>query len=223
VKDMNVSRLIVAGSVLAAAVLAAPPASAVRVAQRPLLLNRAAVSGYAGAALAVGEFSDSREGYGNHADQSLDWPPPDWAVEIEYFAGRTWSLGFSYAASSFEDKDVPALETDLDTYSGFIRIVVPTASPVRPYLRAGMGGVDLEFLDPDARYEADTAFSIHVGGGLLWLPVRWLGLNAQALYYHGSTDDEWVRDYLDENGNPVVVGFNTEYWSFTAGVSLFFP
>lgn len=198
----------------------AAPASAVRVATRPLLLNRTAVSGYIGGGLPVGEFSDSREFYGNHAS----WPL-DWAAEIEYFFGRTWSLGFSIANTTYEDKDDPTLETDLDTYSGFLRIVIPTASAVRPYLRAGMGGVDLEFLDPDERFDAESAFSFHVGGGFLWLPARWIGLNAQALYYHGDTYESYVYGVVDEFGDPVatIVGFDTEYWSFTGGVSFFFP
>jgi hypothetical protein len=215
---MNTVRFSVAAAVLAVFVANAAPATAVRMTTRPLLLNRTAVSGYAGAGLPVGEFSDSREGYGNHATQDFEWPPKDWAAEIEYFAGRTWSLGFSYASSTYEDKDDPALETALDTYSGFIRIVVPAAFPVRPYLRAGMGAVNLEFLDPDVRYKANSAFSFQVGGGLLWLPARWLGLNAQALYYHGSTDEEYLQDIPN-----TVVGFDTEYWAFSAGVSLLFP
>jgi opacity protein-like surface antigen len=198
---------------VAALVTAAAPALAVRTIARPLLLNRTAVSGYLGAGLPVGEFSDSRDGYGNHAS----WPL-DWAAEIEYFAGRTWSIGFSYAASTYEDKTDPALETALDTYTVFIRVVVPTASPVRPYLRAGMGGVSLQFLDPEARYKADSAFSFQVGGGLIWLPARWLGLNAQALYYNGSTSDAYLKDVPN-----TVVGFDVQYWAFSGGVSLFFP
>ncbi len=191
----------------------AAQALAVRTISRPLLLNRTAVSGYLGAGLPVGEFSDSREGYGNHAS----WPL-DWAAEIEYFAGRTWSIGFSYAATTYEDKSDPTLETALDTYSGFIRVVVPTASPVRPYLRAGMGGVSLQFLDPAARYKANSAFSFQVGGGLIWLPARWLGLNAQALYYNGSTSDAYLKEIPN-----TVVGFDVQYWAFSGGVSLFFP
>lgn len=210
---MRLLRIFVMSAVLAAVVGAAVPAAAVRVATRPLLLNRTAVSGYLGAGLPVGEFSDSRDFYGNHAS----WPL-DWAVEIEHFFGRTWSLGFSIANSTWEDKDIPSLETDLDTYSGFLRVVIPTASPVRPYLRAGLGSVSLEFLDTDERFDAESAFSMHVGGGLLWLPERWVGLNAQALYYYGATDDAFLRDVPN-----TVVGFNVQYWSLSGGVSLFFP
>jgi len=211
---MSPMRILIAGAVIAAAVSTAVPSHAVRVNTRPLLLNRTAVSGYVGVGLPVGEFSDSRPGYGNHASGPLDW-----AAEIEYFAGRTWSIGFSFASTRYEDKSDPTLKTDLDTYSGFLRVIVPTASPVRPYLRGGMGGVSLEFLDPDARYKADTAFSFHVGGGLIWIPERWIAINAQALYYHGSTDNQYVSGW----GEPVVVGFNVEYWSFTGGISLLFP
>ncbi len=194
--------------------LGTSPASAVRYAARPLLWQRTAVSGYFGAGLPVGEFSSSRDGDGNHES----WPF-DWAAEIEYFAGRTWSLGFSIEGTTYQDKTDPTLETNLSTYSGFIRVVVPTATDVRPYIRGGMGGVKLQFQDPVSRNKADAAFSWQVGGGLLWLPVRWLGLNAQALYYQGGTYDSYVEGF----DQPTIVGFDVKYWSFTGGVSLFFP
>lgn len=181
----------------------------------PLLYHRTAVSGYYGYGFPVGEFADSREGYGNHESKA-----PDWAVEIEHFAGRTASLGFSIANTTYEDKSDSTLETQLSTLSGFVRIVVPTATVVRPYLRFGMGGVQVEFLDPLTREDSDWSFSIQGGGGLLWLPARWLGINAQALYYYGSTDDAVVYTTPTE---VVVVGFDTSYWAFSAGVSLFFP
>jgi hypothetical protein len=195
--------------------LAQPAGAVERRGPVPLLYHRTAVSGFLGKGLPVGEFSDSRPGYGNHESGALDW-----AVEIEHFAGRTTSLGFSIANTTYEDKSDSTLETQLTTLSGFVRIVVPTATSVRPYLRFGMGGVQLEFLDPVAREDADWAFSLQGGGGLLWLPTRWLGLNAQALYYWGSTDDSVVFTTPDEI---VVVGFDTSYWAFSAGVSLFFP
>ncbi|HEX5132029.1 MAG TPA: outer membrane beta-barrel protein [Candidatus Krumholzibacteria bacterium] len=217
---MTALRIPTALLIAAAALAVAAPAHAVRVNQRPLLLNRTAVSGYLGAGLPVGEFSDSRDGYGNHAD----WPL-DWAAEIEYFAGRTWSIGFGYASTTYQDKTDPSLETSLSTYTGFVRVVVPTASAVRPYLRAGLGGVDPEFLDPNARYQVDSAFSFQVGGGLIWLPQRWIGLNAQVLYNDGSTYDSNVYGFVDSDGYavPTIVGFDVQYWSFSGGVSLFFP
>jgi hypothetical protein len=101
-----------------------------------------------------------------------------------------------------------------------VRIVVPTGTAIRPYLRFGMGGVQLEFLDPETREDSEYEFSLQGGAGLMWLPVRWLGLSAQALYYHGDTDDSVVFATEDE---VVIVGFDTEYWAFSAGVSLFFP
>lgn len=210
---MRFGRAFITSMIFISAVAAAAPAFAVRYVTRPLLLNRAAVSGYFGEAYPVGEFSDSRDGYGNHEA----WPP-GWAADIEYFAGRTWSLGFGYATTTFKDKDDPNFETNVGSYSGFIRVVVPTAFPIRQFLRGGMGGMTVEFLDPQARYKANTAFTYQVGGGLLWLPFRWLGLNAQVLYYDGSTSDEYLKDVSN-----TVVGFDTQYWTFTGGISLFFP
>jgi hypothetical protein len=83
-----------------------------------------------------------------------------------------------------------------------------------------MGGVQVEFLQPTTRDKSEWEFSIQAGGGLLWLPSRWLGLSAQALYYHGNTDNSVIAATPTET---TVVGFNTEYLAFSGGVSLFFP
>jgi hypothetical protein len=211
--------------VLAALALAfaAREAHAVRYAQRPLLWQRTAVSGYAGAGLPVDVFaSDDLPEDGDHAD----WPL-DWSVEVEHFAGRTWSLGFSAAFTTYEDNDDPALETNLDTYSGFVRIVVPTGSDVRPYFRAGMGGMKVEFeRKGEYRFDAGYEFSFQAGAGLLWLPARWLGLNVQALYYYGDTEGAYLEPeasvYFEEDG-PIAVAFDVTYFAFSGGVSIFFP
>jgi hypothetical protein len=197
-----------------ALVLAAEDASAVRYAERPLLWQRTAVSGYGGYGFPVGVFaSNDVPGDGNHAEGAVDY-----AFEIEHFAGRTWSIGFSAAYAEYEDKTDPSLKTNLETYSGFFRIVVPSGTSIRPYFRAGMGGQQVEFSQSGAfRVDADYSFSMQFGAGLLWLPVRWLGLNAQALYYRGFTEDAYIAE---ENA---IVGFDTSYFTFAAGVSLFFP
>jgi len=204
------------GAVLALVVLAPPSHAVVRRGPVPLLWQRTAVSGYLGKGLPVGEFSDSREGYGNQKEGAIDW-----AVEIEHFVGHTTSIGFSYANTEYEDKTLgDSLKTKVETASGFLRVVIPTGTAIRPYLRFGMGGVQVEFLDPTSREDSEWEFSLQAGGGLLWLPARWLGLNAQALYYHGDTGNSVVYATQDQT---VVVGFDTEYWAFSAGVSLFFP
>jgi hypothetical protein len=212
---MRTTEVLMALAAILATGLVEPANAVERRSPTPLLYHRTAVSGFYGYGIPVGEFADSREGYGNHEEGARDW-----AVEIEHFAGRTTSLGFSIANTTYEDKSDSTLETQLTTLSGFVRIVVPTATAIRPYLRFGMGGVQLEFLDPVAREDADWAFSVQGGGGLLWLPARWLGINAQALYYWGSTDDSVVYTTPTEI---VVVGFDTSYWALSAGVSLFFP
>lgn len=203
--------------------LVARDAGAVRYAQRPLLWNRTAVSGYLGEGLPVGVFgSDDLPGDGNQAD----WPL-DWTVEVEHFVARTWSLGFSAAFTTYEDKTDPELLTNLNTFSGFFRVVVPSNTSVRPYFRAGMGGVQVEFEQVgEFRVDADYAFSFQAGAGLLWLPARWLGINAQALYYYGSTEEAYIAETaeLPQFGyEPTWVGFDTQYWVFAGGLSLFFP
>lgn len=94
----------------------------------PLLWQRTAVSGYLGKGLPVGQFADDRPGYGNQKEGAIDW-----AVEIEHFVGHTASLGFSYANTEYEDKDLgDSLKTKVSTASGFVRIVIPTATSIRP-------------------------------------------------------------------------------------------
>lgn len=211
---MKASSRLVSVFALLAIGLFAGEASAVRYAERPLLWQRTAVSGYLGAGYPVGVFaSDDLPGDGNHAE----WPV-DWTVEVEHFAGRTWSLGFSAAYTTYEDKTDASLLTNLNTYSGFLRIVVPTGTDVRPYFRAGMGGMQVEFEQKgEYRVDAEYVFSFQAGAGLLWLPARWLGFNAQALYYYGSTEDAYIAEA------EAVVGFDTTYFSFTGGISIFFP
>jgi opacity protein-like surface antigen len=207
---------VVSCAALLLAVMASASHAVVRRTPPPLLWQRTAVSGYLGKGLPVGEFADSREGFGNQKEGAIDW-----AVEIEHFVGHTASIGFSYANTEYEDKDLgDSLKTKVNTASGFVRVVIPTATSIRPYLRFGMGGVQVEFLDPVSREDSEWEFSLQAGGGLLWLPSRWLGLSAQALWYHGDTNDSVVFATPDET---VVVGFDTEYWAFSAGVSLFFP
>ncbi|HXV13845.1 MAG TPA: outer membrane beta-barrel protein [Candidatus Krumholzibacteria bacterium] len=221
---MNPSRNFVCGIIALGLPLFAQDASAVRYAERPLLWNRTAVSGYAGAGYPVGNFaSDDLDYDGAH---EANWPL-DWSVEVEHFVGRTWSLGFSAAYTTYEDKDFPELETNLNTYSGFLRIVVPSGTDIRPYFRAGMGAMQLESeVDGAFRFDAEYVFSFQAGAGLLWLPQRWLGLNLQALYYYGSTEDAYYGPdasvYFEEDV-PIAVGYDTTYFVFAAGVSLFFP
>jgi hypothetical protein len=221
---MNQSRKFVLGIGALALFLFAQDASAVRYAERPLLWNRTAVSGYAGAGYPVGNFaSDDLDYDGAHA---ANWPL-DWSVEVEHFVGRTWSLGFSAAYTTYQDKDFPELETNLNTYSGFIRIVVPSGTDVRPYFRAGMGGMQVESeSDGEFRFDAEYEFSFQAGAGLLWLPARWLGLNAQVLYYYGNTEfssyGSDAAEYLNLAVRPVV-GYDVTYFAFSGGVSLFFP
>ena len=204
--------------------LAAHDALAVRYAERPLLWNRTAVSGYAGYGLPLGNFAgDDIAGDGNHDD---NWPL-GWSIEVEHFVARTWSLGFSASFIDFDDQDIPELHTNTNTYSGFIRIVIPTGTEIRPYLRVGAGGVQVEFEQEGAyRFDSDYAFSFQGGAGLLFLPRRWLGINLQALYYWGDTEETslgWdAAEYFGDDVPPIV-GFDTEYATFSVGLSLFFP
>jgi opacity protein-like surface antigen len=185
------------------------------------LYQRVAVTGFYGAGLPVGVFaSDDLPGDGNHKSGAVDW-----TVDLEYFAARTTSIGFSIANTTYQDKTLgDSLETHISTYSGFLRIVMPTATAVRPYLRLGMGGVQVQFQDWNQRVDSEWEFSFQGGAGLLWLPSRWIGINAQALYYYGNTKESIFWEIPpDADGRLTEVGFDTQYFAFSAGLSLFFP
>jgi hypothetical protein len=182
--------------------------------------DRAALSVYLGAGVAVGEFSSDKDGDGNHESGAFDW-----SAEIEYFATPGFSLGLNVTHSTWDDKDLP-LETNISAFGGFLRYVIDTPGPVYPFLRFGIESMEVEFEDAFERFESEHAGAINVGGGGIAMLGRYVSLNASLLYTHGFTDDAQVGDaYEDEDGTLVVeiVGFDVQYWTFAAGVSVYFP
>ncbi len=174
--------------------------------------NRTAISAYLGGGIPVGAFSSPRPGDGNHRSGALDW-----SVELEHFFAPGLSLGAGIANVTWEDRDDPTLETHLDALYGFFRYVAPSATGVAPYLRAGMGAQRVQFQDPLDRFRSDPALYVEAGAGLALRMSDNLGLNVQGTYRHAFTEDALVPDV------DAIVGFDTEYWSFQGGVSLFFP
>lgn len=187
--------------------------------------RRSALSVYAGRGYPVGEFESSRIGDGNHqpiptSSTSLEWV--DWGVDLEHFFGPRWSLGAFLSSTTYQDKDDPLLETRLTNLGGFLRYVMVSQGGLHPYLRGGIGGEWVQFQDPEYRYQANAAWMVQAGGGLIIMPFDHLSLNLQAMYNQGFTSDTRVPDaelYPDEM---VIVGFDTQYWSLQAGLSLYF-
>jgi len=194
--------------------------SSYRASEHPFFA-RTAVTGYFGTGIAVGEFSSNKDGDGNE-----DSPAFDWSAEIEHFFAPGLSIGFNITHSSYDDKTYGAdLKTNLSTFAGFLRYVIDTGGPAYPFLRLGMGSMEVEFETPDTRDEADHAASLHVGGGGIFMLGDYVSLNAQAMYTFGFTDEAAVGDVIVVDNEQVVqvVGFDVEYWTFAAGVSVYFP
>lgn len=182
---------------------------------------RTAISGYFGAGVAVGEFSSPLDGDGNE-----DSPTFDWSAEIEHFFAPGVSLGLNVTHSSYNDKKLGSeLKTNLSTFAGFLRYVIDTGGPVYPYVRFGVGSMQVEFETPEGRDEADHSASIHVGGGGIYMLGDYVSLNAQVTYNFGFTQDSVVGDpiVIDNQNTVQVVGFDVQYWSFAGGISVYFP
>jgi len=213
------------GALLTAGVLTvacAVPSSAItrRSVDHPFFA-RTALSGYFGAGVAVGEFSSNKDGDGNEESPAFDW-----SAEIEHFVYPGLSLGFNISHTSYDDKDLGAdLKTNLSIFGGYLRYVIDTGGPAYPFLRFGLGSMEVEFEDPYTRDESDHSASVNVGGGGLFMIGDYVSLNASILYTFGFTDDTIVGDVIEQDGESVVqiVGFDVEYWTFAGGVSVYFP
>jgi len=204
-------------TVLLLAALAAlvPPTASeaiTRYSQENPFYRRSALSVYAGYGLPVGEFADDRDGDGNHESGALDW-----SVEIEHFFAPRTSIGAMVVNSTWQDKSIPDLETDLTAFAGFLRYVIVSRAAIHPYLRLAFGGQTVQFQDSTARYKANSAFMVQAGGGLIFVLLDHLSANAQLAYTQGFAEDSYVRD-LD-----AIVGFDTKYWTLSGGLSIYFP
>lgn len=203
-------------------VAAATPADAIR-RQRSThpFFARTAVSGYFGSGIAVGEFSSEKLGDGNHESPAFVW-----SAELEHYFAPGLSIGGNLSHSSWEDKELgAALQTNLRLFGVFLRYVVETPGPVFPFLRFGVGSMEVEFEDELERLEADHSGCIEVGGGAMARLGEHVTLNAAARYTFGFTDDALVDQIIIIDGEETAqrVGFDVQYWTFGAGVSLYFP
>jgi hypothetical protein len=204
---------------------AANPAAAIRRGRidHPFFA-RTAVSGYIGGGIAVGEFSN--EILGNHESGAFDW-----SAEIEHFFAPGVSLGFNITHTSYDDKEYGSvLKTNLSAFGGFLRYVVDTPGPAYPFLRFGVGSMEVEFedkLDPEFPeiVESERAVSLSVGGGGVFMVGDYVSLNASVLYTFGFTDEAVVEGIVEVDGEEFipVVGFDVQYWTFAGGVSVYFP
>ncbi len=174
--------------------------------------RRTALTGYMGVGIPVGEFESSRDGDGNHKPGSFQW-----AIDIEHFFSPSVSLGASINASTWEDKDAgQSLETHVNAFNGFFRYVVITKGPIYPFLRFGAGWTRVQFQDFEQRFQSNSTGTIQAGGGTTVMLSHHVAFTGQALYHHGFTENALVPDAN------AIVGFDTKYWSVTAGLSLFF-
>jgi hypothetical protein len=213
---MRIALMLIAGLTA----LAPPTVSraVTRYAQENPFYRRSAFSGYVGYGLPVAEFAAARPGDGNHESGAFDW-----SLELEHFFAPSVSIGVNMANTTYKDKSLPELETHLSSFAGLLRYVIVTREALHPYLRLAMGGQQVQFQNPLERYESDSAFMMQAGGGVIAMLFDYVSLNAQATFTQGFTEDAWVPDYLDDQGNPTIVGFDTKYWTFSGGLSVYFP
>jgi hypothetical protein len=215
-------RLVAGALSLLIIVISATPSAAIRRhrSEHPFFA-RTAVSGYFGAGVAVGEFSSEKDGDGNHESGAFDW-----SAELEHFFAPGVSVGLNISHTSYDDKDFGGdLQTNIRIFGGFLRYVIETPGPVYPFLRLGVGSMEVEFEDAVSRVESDHSGSLHAGGGAVAMIGDYVSLNASVGYTFGFTDDAVVGDVvvLEDEEVVQVVGFDVQYWTFAAGVSVYFP
>lgn len=182
---------------------------------------RTALSAYFGAGVPVGEFSSKKEGEGNEEGGAFDW-----SAELEHFFAPGLSAGVNLSHTSYDDKTYGGqLKTNLNIFGGFLRYVIQTPGPVYPYVRFGVGSMQVEFETPDRRDKSDRVSSLHTGAGAIAMVGDHVSINGQVVYTFGFSDDAVVGEpYLVGDVRTVdVVGFDVQYWTFSGGVSVYFP
>ena len=199
-------------AVLAALVLPTASGAITRYSRENPFYRRTAISGFAGYGLPVGEFASNRDGDGNHEQGAFDW-----SAEIDHFFAPRVSIGVTLSNTTYQDKDIPELETHLSSFAGLMRYVIVTKWALHPYLRLALGGQQVQFQDLDARYRSDSAFMMQAGGGLVLMLFDYVGINGQLTFTKGFTENTYVRDA------DAIVGFDTKYWTFSGGLSVYFP
>jgi hypothetical protein len=193
--------------------IAAPSNAITRHRSDGAFFGRTAASGYFGVGVPVGQFSDADDG--NHKAGGLDW-----SFELEHYFAPGVSLGFSFSAGTYEDKDFGKdLKTRLNTFGGFFKFTFENTGLVHPYVRFGLGSMEVAFDAVDENVDAERSGTMSFGGGLVLLVTDNLSVNGQTLYHYGWTDDAVIH----ETEEPTIVGFDVSYWSFDVGLSVYFP
>jgi hypothetical protein len=88
---------------------------------------------------------------------------------------------------------------------------------LHPFLRFGVGGQRVQFQDPVDRWRSDTAWMVQAGGGVIIMMLDHMAINMQATYNQGFTEETYIPSA------DAIVGFDTKYWSFQAGLGIYFP
>lgn len=199
-------------AVLVTLVLPVASGAITRYSRENPFFRRTALSGFAGYGQPVGNFASDRDGDGNHESGALDW-----SAEIDHFFAPRVAIGVTISNSTWQDKSFPELESHLSSFAGLLRYVIVTRSALHPYLRLAMGGQRVQFQDSQERFRSNSAFMVQAGGGLLLMLFNYVSLNGQVTYTQGFTENTYVRDF------DAIVGFDTTYWTFSGGVSVYFP
>lgn len=173
--------------------------------------HRTAVGGFVGVGIPVDDFGDDR--LGNHETGGLDW-----SLEIEHYFGPEFSLGFSYTAGCYDDEEFgDELQTKLNTFGGYFKFVFVTHTQVHPFLRLGVGSMEVEFDSDEEKVDAGRSESVNIGGGFILMLGDYASVNGQTSYVHGWTEDAYISEA------DAIVGFNVSYWAFDVGVTVYFP
>ncbi len=174
--------------------------------------QRTAVGFDIGSGMPLGQF----EGDGAHKNGGTQW-----AIDAEYFFAPNVSIGGSFQRGTFDDKDLGAtLQTELNSLSGFVRYTFVTDTNVHPFLRFGIGAMEVTFDGPDGTDAADYEGMIHFDGGVFVMLGDNLSLDGMVSYGYGFTEEAFVAETADEI---FLVGFDVEYVTFGVGITAYLP
>ena len=172
--------------------------------------DRSSVGGHIGVGVPNGQFGSVNNG--NHESGGLDW-----ALELEHYFGLETSLGFYFASGTYDDKEFgDELQTKLNTFGGFFRYVFILQGEVYPFIRFGLGGMEVEFDSVEENVDAERSASVDIGGGAIWMVNDNIGIKGQAVYTHGWTEEAYI------SAADAIVGFDVSYWAFDVGIGFYF-
>ena len=109
------------------------------------------------------------------------------------------------------------MQTKLNTLGVYVRYVFVTPGVVHPYVKFGVGSMEVKFDSPVENVDSERSGSVVLGGGVIWMVTDNISVDGQTAFTHGWTENAYIP------AADAIVGFDVSHWTFTAGLSVYFP